>query len=535
MKKLVLLTAGLLASAALFAQQDEEKGYLTGSFESNSIYYTNDDVLGSSVNGDCIGSNSYLKADYYKGNFSAGLQLESYQPVLVGFPTNLTGSSLSNFYMNWADDNFTVTAGTFYDQLGSGLLFRSYQDRLLGNNSAMMGARFTYQLGNLLSAKVFWGSPRLGSEFVTTTQVRGADLSLSLANLIGLESTTLQLEGSLLNTYDDTVKRQMQEVYEDVAYTNGYSTRLNFERSGFVAKAEWVDNGDRLLGPTYEPKHGNAQIVELGYSGGGLGVNLTGRRLEWMMSPIEWTDNSTNNFMNYVPALCAQHSYLLCNLNPYLPQYGDNPYNHSGEIGGQLDVYYNFKRGSLLGGKRGMKVNLNISTYYTLAEEGTASLGNLLWRNINFGVEKQWNRKLKTNFLYCLQDYNETHGLKDEFWRANIFVADVLYKFTPKLSTRVELQYLTTFEDKGDWMAALAEVNFAPSWSIFVSDMYNHGNAEVEGEKVHYYSVGCSYTHSRTRVAFSWGRNRAGMVCSGGVCRMVPAYTGGNLTISTTF
>ena len=94
----------------------------------------------------------------------------------------------------------------------------------------------------------------------------------------------------------------------------------------------------------------------------------------------------------------------------------------------------------------------------------------------------------------------------------------------------MELAYLTTFEDQKDWMSALLEVNFAPSWSIFVSDMFNHGMT-----KVHYYNAGFSYTEGRTRVSFSYGRNRQGMVCSGGVCRLMPAYTGGNLTVSTSF
>ena len=104
------------------------------------------------------------------------------------------------------------------------------------------------------------------------------------------------------------------------------------------------------------------------------------------------------------------------------------------------------------------------------------------------------------------------------------------YKFTPKFSTRLELQYLTTHEDEKDWMAALLEVNFAPTWSIYVSDMYNHGDT-----KVHYYNIGASYAKSRTRVALSYGRNREGYVCSGGVCRTLPAYTGLNLSVTTSF
>jgi hypothetical protein len=60
--------------------------------------------------------------------------------------------------------------------------------------------------------------------------------------------------------------------------------------------------------------------------------------------------------------------------------------------------------------------------------------------------------------------------------------------------------------------------------------MFNHGDT-----KIHYYNAGFSYTAGRTRVALSYGRNRAGMICSGGVCRYTPAYTGFNLLLSATF
>ena len=72
--------------------------------------------------------------------------------------------------------------------------------------------------------------------------------------------------------------------------------------------------------------------------------------------------------------------------------------------------------------------------------------------------------------------------------------------------------------------------NIAPKWSIWGSDMYNYGGTEIN-----YYSVGASFTHSFVRVALSWGRNREGYICSGGVCRQMPAYTGGNLQMTLTF
>ena len=130
-----------------------------------------------------------------------------------------------------------------------------------------------------------------------------------------------------------------------------------------------------------------------------------------------------------------------------------------------------------------------------------------------------------------MQNYNKNHVNNGVYiGLSHIVVADLLYKFTSKFSTRMELQYLASKDDQKDWMAGLIEVNFAPHWSIFASDMYNHGST-----KLLYYNSGVSYAINHLRVAAGYGRYRAGFICSGGVCRAIPAYTGANLTLTASF
>lgn len=536
--KLPLLALAALIAGTTSAQEEPQKGYLTGSFETNTIYYTDDSKTKAVAPDDNFGSNNFLKVDYYRGKLAVGVQLESYLPVLQSYPSELKGTKLTNYYVTWQDADFSVTAGTFYDQFGSGLLFRSWEDRMLGMNNALMGARFVYNYRNIIALKAIWGLPRLGMEF-SETQVRGADLNFSLSELLKWNNTTLAVEGSVVSRYE-----KIAQTLEDLGgkpNNEGFSGRLHFGTNGFSLKAEYVDAGKKhFLNPNigegydeYLLKNGNAQLLELGYNDHGLGINLTGRRLEWMRSQIVNSGNLTNssaNLLNYIPAVCTQYTYLLTNLHPFTPQIGDPIYDTSGEIGGQLDIFYNFKRGSALGGKRGLKIHANFSNYYTLHEEGTAKAGNLLYRDISIDIEKQFTRKFKAILLYSMQEENTNYGKGSQTRLQNVFVADMQYKFTPRFSTRLELQYLATHEDEKDWMAALLEVNFAPAWSIYGSDMYNHGSS-----KLHYYNFGLSYARSRTRVALSYGRFREGMICSGGVCRKTWAYTGANLQITTSF
>lgn len=97
-----------------------------------------------------------------------------------------------------------------------------------------------------------------------------------------------------------------------------------------------------------------------------------------------------------------------------------------------------------------------------------------------------------------------------------------------KTQLRFELQYLTTKQDKGDWMAALVELSFAPHWMITLSDTNNVGGHN-------YYNALLTYTLKSNRFTFGYGRTRAGYNCSGGVCRWVPATKGFSLTYNYTF
>lgn len=545
-KILITVAAALLLSATVFAKDNQPKeraqGYVTGSFETNTNVYHKDVRTLATVPDGNFGSNNYLKVDYYNNRFSAGVQMEAYTPVAVGFPNILEKAALTNYYLSWTDKDFSVTAGTFYEQFGSGLLFRSWEDRALGLNNAVMGARVAYNFRDIVAVKALWGMPRFGMKF-SDTQVRGGDLSFAISNLVGWQNVYLALEGSVLDRYEKLTASQEAEGLKPNRL--GYSARVNFDVNGFFFKGEYVSSGNKVYdnpnygaegfeddGP-YLVKKGNAQLVETGYTGKGLGVSLSLRRLEWMDSKIVAGGGAADiNMMNYVPALCTQYTYMLANLHPYGPRTGEinSRFVNSGEMGGQFDIFYNFRRGTALGGKRGMRVHANFSTYYAIAEEGGFAPGNLLFRDLSIDFEKQWTKQFKSVVMWSMQEYNPSYGANKSTYLQNIIVADLLYKYTDTFSTRLELQYLFTQEDKKDWMAALLEVNFAPSWSIYVSDMWNHGLT-----KLHYYNGGVSYTKSRTRLALGYGRFKDGYICSGGVCRTVPAYTGFNLTLTTSF
>ncbi len=65
-------------------------------------------------------------------------------------------------------------------------------------------------------------------------------------------------------------------------------------------------------------------------------------------------------------------------------------------------------------------------------------------------------------------------------------------------------------------------------------DQFKYSN-KIEYKKIHYYYAGITHVSGPTRIMLSYGRQRKGIFCAGGVCRLVPAFTGFQLSISSSF
>jgi hypothetical protein len=516
----------------------QERGSVTGSLESNSIYYLEDAVIGRPANP--WGSNNYLKLDYARGGFTAGLQAEYYPQALAGYPAELKGASLTGLYASWTGDGLEATAGSFFEQLGSGLLLRTWEDRELGLNNAFMGGRLAFHTANRgLSVKLLGGAPKYGLWPSARTALAGADLSLDFLQLFDKESDhSIVLEGSVVHRFT----RQVEDNIAFLAQAGGFevpqqvlswSGRLQYSYEGFSLKGEYVGKGKDFytehLPHSREAsrlKGGNAQLLELNYAAGSFSGTVTFRRLENMTDRIFLTASSPSlaNTLNYLPSLCMQQTYMLAGLNPYVT-YAD------GEAGFQGDLYYTFRRGTALGGKYGMKLHVGGSWIealpFALPDRDTHYLA---YRDINIDLERTWSRQLKTILFVSIQENSPTHGNGKRTDAQNVFVLEALYRFSKTVSLRTELQYLYSQELTRDWMAGLVELSIAPHWSISASDMYNHGST-----KVHYYNIGAGYSWNALNISLNAGRTREGMVCSGGVCRWQPAFKGVSLRAQWSF
>lgn len=461
--RLLLILLVLMPSAAW--AQEKTWGSITGGIESNSILYTDG----------AFRSNNYLKLDYAKGRFSAGIQAEYYPVPLLGYDANLKGIGLPEKYISWTESNWSLTAGDVYDQFGTGIILRSWEDRALGWNNSLGGGRATFKTtDDVFSVKVLGG-------------FRRQYLWYSGDALAGAESLFH------LGAWDfggGAVYRMGAN-----AKNLSYEAQVAYSAKGFTARAEYVGKKD-----------GNAQTLELGYARKNLSSALTLRRLQGMNDAMG---------MSYLPSLSQEQHYMLASLNPYTTFV-------EGELGGNADIFYRLSSWIF-----------HVNGAYILSLP--SALNNhdkcrMAYREINVEVEKRWNGRLKTVAFMSIQENSPTHGERKATNAQNVFVVDGVYKAGKKISLRAQVQYLYSEELTRNWVAGMVEVSSTSGWSVHAQDMYNHGDT-----KEHYYDIGASWTRRGFKADLSYGHQRAGLVCSGGVCRWQPEYTGGMLRLSYNF
>lgn len=502
------------ALAMLFPAAARSQGVLNGSLESNTIF---DDESSSPWYG--FHSNNYLKLDYSNGRFGAGLQGEWYPSPLPGYDLSLKGFGVPIKYVRWKGDNWSITGGDFYEQFGSGLVLRSYEDRNLGVANSLGGVKFTSAfLDDNLYVTVLSGVPRQGLGYAKSL-VSGADINLTLGDF--------SFGASVVDRTEWAQEEDMALLLGSPAPANVlmFSGRAGWSSYGFQAQAEYVERSkdftavhNSSTSDSYVLDGGRAFLGRVGYFDKKISATVTYRYLYNMDFASRRTLGTKvlSNTLNYLPALCKQQTYMLACLNPY-ETYSEGESGFAGQVS-----YHPLK---------------NLS--FTLGGSWIDGLGKVLplrdnnhlaYRDFYASADYRWSKKLKTTLYVSIQESSPTHGNRKATNAQNVFVLDGTYKFSSDFTVRGELQYLYSQELTKDWMAALLEFGIAQDWSVSLSDMYNHGST-----KEHYWSINAAYSGPGFRIMAGYGHNREGMVCSGGVCRYQPEYKGAFLKLQWFF
>lgn len=547
-KKLFAYSLLLIGCPVALLAQDTDQGTLHGNFQADFQSSKENEVIGSSEVPEKLLMNSFANFNYTRGSFSTGFRYESYANPVLGFDPRYTGEGLTYRYAQYKVNDLDVTVGNYYEQFGSGMIFRTYEERNLGYDNAMDGIRVKYKLDDGIYLKAIVGRQRLFFELGEGI-VRGIDGEIALNDVIPSLSdsrTQISIGGSFVSKFqadDNTVYNLPQNV-------GAWAGRFSINRGNWNLNGEYVhkDNDPSSVnGFIY--KEGEALLINTSYSQRGFGLSLSAKRIDNMDFRSDRTETFQNLNINYLPALTKQHTYALATIYPY----GTIT---TGEMAFQGELSYKFKKGSLLGGKYGTRLFANFSTVYNIqrdqigdtpiGEEGTLgyesdffTIGDdKFYQDFSVEVSKKLSKKLKVIGTYINTEYNSDfivgyRGLKGTVY-ANIFILEAQLKLKPKHSVRTELQLLQTGQHDGDWAMALIEYTISPHYFVAVQDMYNYGN-DIDEKQIHYPVVSAGFNKGTTRFAANYGRQRAGIFCVGGVCREIPASDGFTLSITSSF
>lgn len=545
----------------LFSQETEKNyGQIHGNFETIIQTYQKDTIIGidsASVPNEKALSNSYLNLRYTKGKFSAGIRYEVYMNTLEGYDKRYDGHGIANRFAKYNSDELEVTVGNYYEQFGNGLILRTYEEKTLGIDNSLDGIRLKYKPIKGVKITGIIGKQRL---YWTHGEgiVRGLDGEISLNETfkkLADSKTRFLMGGSFVSKF----QKNEDPKYNYPENVSAFSGRFNISRKGFILSSEYAykindpssDNATLYNYPIF--KDGNALFVNASWSKRGIGFLFTALRLDNMSFRSDRNASINDLSINYLPAIAKTHTYSFAAMYPFSTQ-------PLGQIGFNSEFFYTFKRKSLFGGKYGTSLNINYSQINALKTERITynenniyahyegyktniySIGDeLYFRDLNIELHKKINKKIKLSLVYMYEDYNKKiiQG-KDSTLTANIAVIDATYKITSKNAIRFETQILFVSKNKqsekndyGDWYSGLVEYTYSPHWFIAISDQYNTGN--THHTSAHYYNFVAGYVKGSNRIQVGYGRQREGIVCVGGVCRNVPAASGFNFTLSSSF
>lgn len=571
------LTATILAMTALctLPATADNKVAVHGSVQADVLFPQDNATIGTKYDSDSpILFNTYADVNLASKYVDAGLRFEFMKWPLPGFEPDFAGWGVPNIYVKGKLKGVELTAGTFYEQFGSGLILRTYEERTLGIDNSILGGRIKVNAVKGLRFTALGGVQRVYWDWKKYNQVYGADVEGYFHDWF----PSLRDKDVALTFGASWVMKNEKEEEIIVPGTNyrlnlpkqvnAFDVRAGFNKGGWNFQAEyaWKDQ-DPSFDNDYTYNHGQALMLTGSYSRKGLSGTLQVKRSQNMSYRTQRWRDKNGAFINYMPAFTYQHTYSLPAIYPYATQYGPGEWAFNGSFG------YTFPRKSPLGGKYGTSLTVNLSYISGLVHEGKPNNGlfhtwtgavnqvmgtdgykSPFWKmgetnywDFNLQIEKRLSRPVTMQFMYMNQRYNKKaiEGEGGNIYN-NILVVDTKWKINRKFVLRGEVQYMFSHQDaeeaehmnkpensnldKKDWFYGLVEFSWTPYLMFSASDMINVG-----GTGNNYYMFGVTGTYRSNRLQLSYGQTRAGYNCSGGMCRYVPAMKGFQINYTYNF
>lgn len=554
MKKKCLLLLAAVTAVCSGQAQGIMGGHVTGNIQLDGQVSHEDTSIGAGNVPERLLMNARADILYTNGDFSAGLRFEAYQNPLLGFDPQWTGQGVPNYFVAYKTQRLAVTAGTFYEQFGSGMILRAYEDRYLGVDNALQGLNLLFRPVEGVTVKALAGRQRYYWSWGEGL-VRGADAEVDLNSVLKpMQESPLHvtLGAGFVSKYeaDESIPSASNPEWRLNLPLNvgAGAVRMDLGYGNWSLQTEYARKGQDpsvMNGYIYRP--GEALMLNLSYSKRGFSANVQAKHVDNMSYKSSRSQTGEMLYINYIPAINKQHTYASLTMYPYATQ-------AIGENGVQAEVMYRFKKGTALGGKYGTDVRVNGSMIYgldttTVGGAGTEgytapwlALGEKYYTEASLEVDKKLSKQVHLIATYAYQEFNPVvEGHTSDLYHNHILVGDVSWRVDKKNALHFKAEWMLsdshyapaeghTDRRAGDWLMGFVEWNIGTHWFISASDQwaYNDGVGN-------YPNLTVGYTVGTTRLQLGYGKQREGLLCIGGVCRQVPASNGLTFSLTTSF
>ncbi|HNM27632.1 MAG TPA: DUF6029 family protein, partial [Saprospiraceae bacterium] len=159
MRHLLLATLCCLTSFTLLAQNNAR---ITGNLQSNGNFFVSDSTINAfgtpQYDYQKFGAESWLNLNYSNWGFDFGLRFDVFNNSNLLNPlASFNGQGIGRWYVHKTVGKFDLAGGYLYDQIGSGIIFRAYEERALMIDNALVGVKVGYKFNDNWKIKAFSG------------------------------------------------------------------------------------------------------------------------------------------------------------------------------------------------------------------------------------------------------------------------------------------------------------------------------------------------------------------------------------------
>lgn len=531
----------LLLALNLIIKLGFTQGFVSGDIMLNQDFYRCDSAIGAygTPHYDNLKSStdSWISLNYNNQDWRlrAGMRVDLFLNSNLHNPgTPYTKAGLGRWFIEKDIKDLEISAGYLYDQIGSGIIFRSYEDRALGIDNAILGGRLKYNIKDKVTIKAIGGLQKNRFELYNPV-IKAISLDgyfnlkdkVTLSPGLGAMNRTLDQKSmdivvSTIESYDTTQRFVPHyNVYAFTTYNTLTYKGFSWYIEGVLKTQEAIRGED---GSTLVDRSGNVIYTSLAYSKKfkkwSLGMSGQFKRTQDFTLRTSPNESLLNGMLNFIPPTSRQNSLRL-----------PARYNAATQDLQETAISFDFtvtpvKGYSFNGSYSEIRDNAFKEHYFTEYY-------------LDFNIKKFKKVKAMLGFQYI--NYNQEFYTKegpDQVLSYTPF-AEISYKISKKSNLRMELQYQVAANDYGHWAYGLLEYSLSPWWTISVSDMWNvkpNLNRDDRPDKpLHYYNFYTSFTYQRHRLSLAYVRQVEGIVCTGGVCRYEPAFSGFRIGLTSSF